>query len=309
MAAANQNNNNNDLLLTSNQMFRRGCKLVGIPLTGGRMKKAGRIELFKSFFGKHPNQLATVWNDLMTTTIVAARVDRQDVDLKGFFAALTFLKIYDKEHVRRVHFKMEEKSLRELTWFWVTKIAALKALKIVWPEDDEWKTTFIISVDGTHFQINEPRNPTYKKHPQNYSHKFNTAGINHEIGIHLFEQRCVHAKVWDYASKQDKTIFKIELQQKIPAGKRVICDNGYEGVPSMESAYNQFDTEAVKAFKKRAKARHESFNGRLKNFACMDTRFRHGIAKHQLCFDAVVVLTQYSIEDVNPESGEPLFDI
>lgn len=50
--------------------------------------------------------------------------------------------------------------------------------------------------------------------------------IDGKIAIHLFKQRGVHCKKWDVASKHDKTIFKEELANKIPAGKRVIVDKG-----------------------------------------------------------------------------------
>ena len=54
----------------------------------------------------------------------------------------------------------------------------------------------------------------------------------------------------------------------------------------------------------RARARHETFNGRIKNFGCLDDRFRHGMEKHKICFEAVCVIVQYQLEN-----GSPLFDI
>lgn len=189
----------------------------------------------------------------------------------------------------------------------------------MWPADDEWTTTFIVSVDGTHRDVEEVRDANMRKNPTWYSHKSNSAGVNHEIALHLFEDRCVHCKSWDVASKHDKTIFKEELCQKIPAGKRVIVDKGYDGLPETYSCYNQFDTVRTREFKKRAKARQESFNWRLNIYDCVSDRFRHKVVaqesqrrqeeKQELCFDAVLVLVQYEIEDTNPESAEPLFTI
>ena len=89
----------------------------------------------------------------------------------------------------------------------------------------------------------------------------------------------------------------------------MVCDNGYEGLPDVYSAFNQFDTERTKWFKKRAKARHERFNGMLKTWFAFEDRFRHGLAKQQLVFDAVVVMCQYGIEDKDPESTMELFAI
>jgi len=298
----------NLLLVSSAQMLQRGLRLLG--LSARKLHYSTKVRKFKAHFGSHPNQCATVWKDLLTTDIPAARVAPEDADLRGFFGALYFLRLYQSEDVRAARFKMNEKTHRELSWLWVGKIAALKDLKIKWPADEEWDTTFIVSVDGAHFRINEPRDPDCRRHSKWYSHKHNCAGVNHEIAIHLFKQQVVHLKCWDVASKHDKTVFKEELQGKIPAGKRVVVDNGYEGVPEFYSAYNQFDTDEVKEFKKRAKSRHETFNGHMKIFECLDARFRHpDLEKHQLCFDAVGVLCQYAIEDTDPSSANPLFDI
>jgi hypothetical protein len=46
-----------------------------------------------------------------------------------------------------------------------------------------------------------------------------------------------------------------------------------------------------------------SSNERLKNFRCLDEKFRHLVAKHSSCFCAICVLTQLAIE-----SGEEIFD-
>jgi len=54
----------------------------------------------------------------------------------------------------------------------------------------------------------------------------------------------------------------------------------------MMSTPNQFDEEELKAFKRRARSRQESFNSRLKNFGALEQRFRHGQEKHKIVFEA-----------------------
>jgi len=85
---------------------------------------------------------------------------------------------------------------------------------------------------------------------------------------------------------------------------KVIGDNGYRGERGVVSTPNAHDPEELRKFKSRARARHESFNGRIKNFRCLDVRFRHGIAKHKMVFEAVCVIVQYQLEN-----GSPLFDV
>jgi len=58
--------------------------------------------------------------------------------------------------------------------------------------------------------------------------------------------------------------------------------------------------------KGRALARHEKFNGQLKNFACLSEHFRHGndgaqmFDKHKMCFEALAVICQHQLENGSP---------
>lgn len=72
----------------------------------------------------------------------------------------------------------------------------------------------------------------------------------------------------------------------------------------MISTHNEFDSKEFAYFKERVKARHETFNQRLKNFDCLSTKFRHGIDNHKEAFEAVCVIVMYEIEN----GGSSLFD-
>lgn len=106
------------------------------------------------------------------------------------------------------------------------------------------------------------------------------------------------------AAANDFQIFKTKgLSDKIPANKRVIADKGYRGDPRI-SVPSSHDAKELRAFKSRARARHESFNGRIKSFKVMAETFNKGIDKHRACFEAVCVIVQYQLE-----LGSPLFDV
>jgi hypothetical protein len=176
-------------------------------------------------------------------------------------------------------------------------------LKIVWGNFDE-DEIFVISVDGVHCRTAECR-----KHPSRkwYSHKFAGPGLAYELGIAIRRNQLVWMRGPFMASTHDITIFREEggLMSKIPAGKRVIGDSGYKGESeTVVAVRNPLDTYAVKKFKNRARARHENFNARIKIFKILDERFRHGLEKHQVVFEAVCVITQYALENCSP-----LFDV
>ena len=149
-------------ILTAKQMLKEGLDVIGISQKRRRRLSKRRLySKFKAHFGRHPLHVARVWRDLLTTTIPEARVDDDAANIIGFLASLNFVTVYAEEEIRDDFLGdlMHLNKMRALSWFFVGKIAALKALKIVWPADHEWTTTFVASVDGTHTQINKPRDP------------------------------------------------------------------------------------------------------------------------------------------------------
>ena len=51
----------------------------------------------------------------------------------------------------------------------------------------------------------------------------------------------------------------------------------------------------IKYARGRTRKRHETFNGRLKQFKILSDRFRHEIEQHSSCFRACCVLTELSL--------------
>jgi hypothetical protein len=140
-----------------------------------------------------------------------------------------------------------------------------------------------------------------------YSHKQKKAGLSYELGISIFNNKLL---VWINgpfpAGNTNLVIYRKAggLKSMIPAGKKVIADEGYRGEAQMITSRNWFDSAAVKEFKGWVTARQETFNKRLKDFKVLAKRFCHGVAKHQMVFEAVCVLVQYGLKN-----GRPLFNV
>jgi hypothetical protein len=184
----------------------------------------------------------------------------------------------------------------------LTLVSILRLLQIVWP--DRWDQVYTVTIDGVHTRINEPKHPSLSKNPKYYSHKFKEAALDYELAIAIFENKLVWIKGPRPAGEHDITVFRKKLKSKIPRGKRAVGDNGYKGEKAIISTPNRQDAPEVRKFKSRARLRHETFNSRIKNFKCLDVRFRHGIKKHKIVFEAVCVICQYQLEN-----GSPLFDV
>jgi DDE superfamily endonuclease len=183
----------------------------------------------------------------------------------------------------------------------------LTEFKIFFPPEwfNDATAEIIMSVDGTHCPIFEPQHPTMSMNPEYYSHKFHRAGVNYEIGVSLFTSRVVWVNGPFPAGHNDMKIFREQgLMDAIPPGKLITGDKGYRGLPHLISTSNPRDPEELRLFKRRARARHESFNKRIKDFKCLQNCFRHGVDNHQAVFFAVCVVVQFQMEN-----GSPLFDL
>ena len=111
------------------------------------------------------------------------------------------------------------------------------------------------------------------------------------------------------AGKHDITIFRKKLKGKMLESSartgvqyRGLGDRGYRGESGLLSIPSSQDTPEVSDFKGRALSRQETFNARLKNFNCLEDRFRHGTKKHAHCFYACVVIVQLQMDN-----GFPVF--
>ena len=300
----------NLLAITPDQMLFRGLKAVGVTSEEQlRRFRSSNCTNFKSHYGIHPNHASTLWNDLMTTTIPAARVDEDDANLLGLLWALNFLRINMSLRVRRSLFRWKgDINLMGTTiWFWVDKIAALVSHKIKWPT--EFDTTFVYSVDGTMFRMNEPRDPDFQKNPEWFNHKHRCAGWNVQVVLHIHKQQCCHIQISKGKENDMANLNLSGIFDHLPDGCKAIVDGGYAESHRKLSGYNQFDTELVKHYKARVKSRQETFNARLKIFQILKHKFEYGKEKFPVCFTAVAVLVQYMIEDTNPESANPLFNV
>jgi DDE superfamily endonuclease len=306
----------NLVILTEDEMLYKGLVALQWPIEKlGRRSLESNIEQYHGMYGLDPSATAKLWLDLQTTKIEDALVIADATSIDKLHWALHFLYRYPTESERESIWKKSANTIRESCWFFVYKIKSLRAEKIVWPKFME-SDTWVMSVDGTHLVTLEPgQSPDFPRDPSYFSFKHHTAGFNYEVGIHLFESKCIWLsgphKAGEY---NDAKIFREHglmhrLRQK---GKKAIADDGYRGFPGEISTHNSLDTDEVREFKTRARQRHEIYNGMLKQFDVLSDRFRcknhpkdpFTVAeKLQFCFEAVNILVNYKMQT------EPLFDI
>lgn len=306
----------NVLIFTQDEVLMNGLSMLGwkeTRLNFARRTDEKNIEQHKAAHGLHPAAVAQLAEDLQTTKIQSARVERLDIDKLHW--CLHFLYRYPRENERENTWHKCRNTIRVACWYYVKKIRNLKWMKIVWPKfkpSDVW----VMTVDGTHLVTLEPGDSDVPKDPAYFSFKHHSAGFNYEVGIDLFTSKCIWLSGPHKAGTyNDAKIFKEKgLRSKLRKhGKKAIADEGYRGFPGEISTANSLDSAAVAEFKVRARQRHEIYNGKLKQFEILSDRFRCKnnpkdeltvAEKLQMCFEAVNVLVAYKME-----FGEPLYDI
>jgi hypothetical protein len=167
-------------------------------------------------------------------------------------------------------------------------------------------------VDGIHYTIDEPR-PFSTSYG---SHKFGKkAALSYEFVISTFQPKLVWLNGPYPAATHDQTIFKtgglkaaVELKQQERGNDfRLIADDGYFGEEYLDTLAfrNEFDAKDIVYYKDRALSRHESFNGKTKNFRVLKDKFRHDRTSgnpnrehptHKACVEAICVTLQYEMD-------------
>ena len=293
-------------LLSSLDVLSRGLKFLDIDTYN--KSNEWQLKTFHAHYGSKPNVLADMWFDLVADGNLTKK-EKSIEGFKRFMMAFYFLYHYPKSsEAFAARFKVGERSCRgKPLWDWISLIASLKKKKIKWPArlNSSLTETFIVTVDGVDFRVWEKQHPLFPIDKSQCSQKFSHGAVKYEIAISIFEPKVVSIDGPHRGGKHDLTIFKEKLMHLIREGKKVIADRGYRSNQlQMLSTPNALDSKQLHNFKSRARARHETFNGRIKKFQSMEQTFRHGAVKHKLAFEAVVVTLQYQMDN-----GNPIFDV
>ena len=138
-----------------------------------------------------------------------------------------------------------------------------------------------------------------------FSHKFKKPGVRYELGV-LILNGDICSLNGPFACGDWPDIKKIRTGLKgcLDEGERVEADAGYIGDRKVKAPGPLYTDKKYIKMKKRAASRHETVNMRIKVFNCLTEKFRHGVPKHAICFRAVAVIVQLSID-----CGEALFKV
>ena len=151
-----------------------------------------------------------------------------------------------------------------------------------------------VSVDGTDCRIREPSMFDTKW----FSHKFKGPGLRYEIAVAIHGGIVWINGPYPCGSWPDLRIARDGIIHLLDEGEMLIADGGYGGDPHIftPTGLNDGWSRCMSMIR----ARHETLNGKLKNFNVLNQPFRHDLDKHQSCFLAVANLVEITIKAESP---------
>jgi hypothetical protein len=265
-------------------------------------------EICESLIGTSYEVCSELWN-LISPTEIENLIGGHP---KHLLWALLFLKCYCTEPI-------DGKTFRKWAWLFVSAMAGLKqrvvsslliviflahslSKIVVIIHQIVWKNCFrhwdgiaicLISVDGTDCPIEE----LYPFDKGIFSEKLNGPGYKYEVGVCISTADIVWVNGPFKAGRADKTIFQEDgLRDALCNDKCVEADAGYQGDDKLKNP-NISQSRKDRKEKSKVRGRHENVNGFLKKFSVLANVFRHKLKeKHQMCFEAIAVITQLCFE-------------
>jgi hypothetical protein len=151
--------------------------------------------------------------------------------------------------------------------------------------------------DACDFGINEP----YPWDKKRYAKKFNGPGVRYNVAVAIHSNNICYASGPHFSSVSETRIFRENLGTVIPEDEPVKIDGCTGGNPRQmkpPAGENREDRKQKSVYQ----GRQETIFSRMKQFNVLDSHFRHNetseehtLYKHQVCFDAVLVITQLKL--------------
>ena len=286
---------------TEDQFLALGMEVAGV-FRWQKCKLETNLARFCSWYGVHPSACQRSYDDLVLEGGNAS--DDQIKIVRGkdkpihLLMICRFLYLYPNEKDLGQFFKIwSRNTVLKYTKVWLKRLRWLLIHKLGNIEDYDEGLIMMLTLDCTHCPTEEPRPFS----TDNSSHKLGgSAGVNYELGILIHRPKLI----WVHGPTQpgklnDVEVFrsklKREMMDRLP-GRKAIADKGYRGEEGMLVLRNDFDPPELAEFKDRALARHEVFNGMVKQFDVLTKMWRHITICHGDAFRSCCVLVMYQLE-------------
>jgi hypothetical protein len=138
------------------------------------------------------------------------------------------------------------------------------------------------------------------------SHKFKGNGLKYKVGVCIATGKIFWVHGPSQAGESNITLARQAFVSFLNDNEMAVVDSGCQGefcsIKTPEKVHFCSNLEFYDAAV--AGARHETVNSCFKINQVLVKRFRHSLAFHSACFQAVAIVSQLIIGN-----GEPLFDV
>jgi hypothetical protein len=159
--------------------------------------------------------------------------------------------------------------------------------------------------DGTNFRI--PQKGVAMRGNAFGSHKYvGKSTLRYELRVDILAGNLVWIQgPYPVGKYSNIVIFNEVLTFFLEPGEQVKADKGYHGYPDkIKCPANDANLAENQAMQGKARACHETFNGRLKNWGILSQVYCYHIMSHGDVFRACAVVRQLTVAH-----GEPLFEV
>lgn len=286
------------------------------------MSDAAKMKKFRAHYGSTPLSIAEMWYDLQQGYFPDATLTDQENSIDGFKRyMMCHFYLWTGPKNASVTSSLfdccEQYALGRKLWGMIGKMAALLPRKIHWDDTlaDPTGSDFVGSIDCTDFKIWEPRHHIDLPFDSSfYSQKIKHAAWKYEIVMDITQAKCMSVVGPFPAATSDIEVFRSQTKNvmlAMPPGKMLIADGVYlagrlhqDEVGMFSNPNPGLDHPDLHRVKSRLRARHETFNGRIKNYDILKKGFESvNRDHHEAATKAVCTITQYEMDN-----GSPVFD-
>lgn len=200
-----------EIVVSANDFLELGLKIAGYKNLR-RCNHETLVDRYKKQFGLEPTTCEGLWLDLQRTSNEEGRIDTKTTKPIFLLIGLRWLWTYPTEETLASFFGMDKKTVRKYYKSSVTKIHMLfeKISPPIEEIDDHF--VYILSIDGTHCPIQEPKPWS----PKWSSHKLGKkAGVAYEVGLRIHKDEIAWVNGPYPAGSNDSTIFDDKLKEKL----------------------------------------------------------------------------------------------
>ncbi|KAI9353418.1 hypothetical protein BDR26DRAFT_1002385 [Obelidium mucronatum] len=275
------------LLLQQRQlMVSTAAEFLGLSGDSFYRKKLVWKSRFAATFGLCLESAVDVW------TIVAKKVLADGLRKVHFLWCLVYLKEYPTERSAAGRFKTSESNWRDKVHQMLRVFSEMDEIHF---EDrfENWHCKApSCYVDGIDVLIQE----VCLFFKGLYNHKFKHTGYQYQVASAIATSKFVHISgSVPCGLFNDLAMVKRSLLPRLGVGEKVAADEGYVGVPGKIMTRLMGNTEAIIKHNCNLsilQSRHETMNGKLKDFGILFQMFRGNREEHYLVFQAVAQITQ-----------------